>query len=77
MMRQLRKRVFYNCTCRLRVVTVQRNLLLCVLLEAGGCASLPDSSPPPDAFYIEQARATLLHLMSFDLVSRCEHRSVL
>lgn len=36
--------------------------MLCVLLEAGGCASKATGNPGPDCIYVDQARATLHQL---------------
>lgn len=38
----------------------------CVLLEAGGCASLAHGSPGPDCIYVDQVKATLLQLESLE-----------
>ncbi|XP_020844230.1 protein inturned isoform X2 [Phascolarctos cinereus] len=39
-----------------------KHYLLCVLLEAGGCASKAVGHPGPDCIYVDQAKATLLQL---------------
>ncbi|XP_027710408.1 protein inturned [Vombatus ursinus] len=39
-----------------------KHFLLCVLLEAGGCASKAIGHPGPDCIYVDQAKATLLQL---------------
>lgn len=39
-----------------------RHYMLCVLLEAGGCASKATGNPGPDCIYVDQARATLHQL---------------
>ncbi|XP_071787663.1 protein inturned-like isoform X2 [Asterias amurensis] len=52
----------------------QRNSLLCLLMEAAGCASQCEGNPSPDPFYIDQARATLLHLESLNVPLACEER---
>uniref|UniRef100_A0A672RBI2 Protein inturned n=1 Tax=Sinocyclocheilus grahami TaxID=75366 RepID=A0A672RBI2_SINGR len=43
-----------------------RHFMQCVLLEAGGCASLALGSPGPDCVYVDQVKATLLQLESLD-----------
>lgn len=40
--------------------------MLCVLLEAGGCASKATGNPGPDCIYVDQARATLHQLEGVD-----------
>ncbi|XP_064636797.1 protein inturned-like [Lineus longissimus] len=57
----------------LMIVGMKQNLL-CAMLEAGGCAETADGNPPPDPFYVDQAKATLLHLDSTELLGRCESR---
>ncbi|XP_078067277.1 protein inturned [Mustelus asterias] len=39
-----------------------RHLMMCVLLEAGGCASKVNGNPGPDSVYVDQVKSTLLHL---------------
>ncbi|XP_074084475.1 protein inturned [Macrotis lagotis] len=39
-----------------------KHSLLCVLLEAGGCASKAFGHPGPDCIYVDQVKATLLQL---------------
>ncbi|NXJ81128.1 INTU protein, partial [Trogon melanurus] len=39
-----------------------RHLMLCVLLEAGGCASKAVGNPGPDCVYVDQVKATILQL---------------
>uniref|UniRef100_UPI00398F346E protein inturned isoform X2 n=1 Tax=Pristiophorus japonicus TaxID=55135 RepID=UPI00398F346E len=39
-----------------------RYFMLCVLLEAGGCASKAIGNPGPDSVYVDQVKATLLQL---------------
>uniref|UniRef100_A0A7N4PGL7 Protein inturned n=1 Tax=Sarcophilus harrisii TaxID=9305 RepID=A0A7N4PGL7_SARHA len=39
-----------------------KHYLLCVLLEAGGCASKAVGHPGPDCIYVDQVKATLLQL---------------
>ncbi|XP_027033975.2 protein inturned isoform X2 [Tachysurus fulvidraco] len=39
-----------------------KHFMQCVLLEAGGCASLALGSPGPDCIYVDQVKATLLQL---------------
>ncbi|XP_067849600.1 protein inturned isoform X2 [Heptranchias perlo] len=41
---------------------LQRHFMLCVLLEAGGCASKANGNPGPDSVYIDQVKTTLLQL---------------
>ncbi|XP_031232539.1 protein inturned isoform X2 [Mastomys coucha] len=43
-----------------------RHYMLCVLLEAGGCASKATGNPGPDCIYVDQARATLHQLEGVD-----------
>ncbi|XP_022079495.1 protein inturned-like isoform X2 [Acanthaster planci] len=52
----------------------QGHSLLCLLMEAGGCASRCEGIPAPDPFYVDQARATLLHLESLNIPVACEER---
>ena len=35
--------------------------MLCVLLEAGGCASRAIGNPGPDCIYVDQVKTTLHH----------------
>ncbi|XP_071664173.1 protein inturned isoform X5 [Patagioenas fasciata] len=39
-----------------------RHFMLCVLLEAGGCASKAIGNPGPDCIYVDQVKATILQL---------------
>ncbi|GCB63025.1 hypothetical protein scyTo_0013147 [Scyliorhinus torazame] len=39
-----------------------RHLMMCVLLEAGGCASKIHGNPGPDSVYVDQVKSTLLQL---------------
>ncbi|NXF97896.1 INTU protein, partial [Eubucco bourcierii] len=39
-----------------------RHFMLCVLLEAGGCASKAVGNPGPDCIYVDQVKATILQL---------------
>ncbi|XP_064608812.1 protein inturned-like [Liolophura sinensis] len=57
----------------LLIVGVEHGLL-CVLLESGGCCTRMEGSPTPDCFFIDQAKATLLQLMSSQLIKHCELR---
>ncbi|XP_052036552.1 protein inturned isoform X2 [Apodemus sylvaticus] len=43
-----------------------RHYMLCVLLEAGGCASKATGNPGPDCIYVDQVRATLHQLEGVD-----------
>ncbi|XP_058250844.1 protein inturned isoform X2 [Hemibagrus wyckioides] len=43
-----------------------KHFMQCVLLEAGGCASLAHGSPGPDCIYVDQVKATLLQLESLE-----------
>uniref|UniRef100_A0A8C4XUF0 Protein inturned n=1 Tax=Falco tinnunculus TaxID=100819 RepID=A0A8C4XUF0_FALTI len=43
-----------------------RNFMLCVLLEAGGCASKAIGNPGPDCIYVDQVKATILQLEGLD-----------
>ncbi|XP_055482077.1 protein inturned isoform X2 [Psammomys obesus] len=49
-----------------------RHYMLCVLLEAGGCASKAIGTPGPDCIYVDQVKATLHQLEGID--SRIEER---
>ncbi|XP_062902617.1 protein inturned isoform X1 [Mobula hypostoma] len=39
-----------------------RHFMLCVVLEAGGCASRAIGNPGPDSIYVDQVKATLFQL---------------
>ncbi|XP_062349969.1 protein inturned [Cinclus cinclus] len=43
-----------------------RHFVLCVLLEAGGCASRAVGNPGPDCIYVDQVKATILQLEGID-----------
>ncbi|XP_030905993.2 protein inturned isoform X2 [Melopsittacus undulatus] len=43
-----------------------RYFMLCVLLEAGGCASKAIGNPGPDCVYVDQVKATILQLEGID-----------
>ncbi|XP_058695128.1 protein inturned [Poecile atricapillus] len=43
-----------------------RHFVLCVLLEAGGCASRAIGNPGPDCIYVDQVKATILQLEGID-----------
>ncbi|XP_048667991.1 protein inturned isoform X3 [Marmota marmota marmota] len=43
-----------------------RHYMLCVLLEAGGCASKAIGNPGPDCIYVDQVRTTLHQLEGVD-----------
>ncbi|NXF73741.1 INTU protein, partial [Sclerurus mexicanus] len=43
-----------------------RHFMLCVLLEAGGCASKAIGNPGPDCIYVDQVKATILQLEEID-----------
>ncbi|KAM5159773.1 protein inturned isoform 1-T1 [Callospermophilus lateralis] len=43
-----------------------RHYMLCVLLEAGGCASKAIGNPGPDCIYVDQVRTTLHQLEGID-----------
>lgn len=45
---------------------LQRHFMLCVLLEAGGCASKAIGNPGPDCIYVDQVKATILQLEGID-----------
>ncbi|XP_075866751.1 protein inturned isoform X2 [Microcebus murinus] len=49
-----------------------RHYLLCVLLEAGGCASKAIGNPGPDCIYVDQVKTTLHQLEGID--SRIDER---
>ncbi|KAL8587666.1 hypothetical protein ACOMHN_045355 [Nucella lapillus] len=55
------------------VVGANNTLLACVL-EAGGCSTQHDGIRFPDPFYVDQARAAILHLQTPDIISACEIR---
>ncbi|RMC13469.1 hypothetical protein DUI87_08542 [Hirundo rustica rustica] len=44
----------------------KRHFVLCVLLEAGGCASRAIGNPGPDCIYVDQVKATILQLEGID-----------
>lgn len=41
--------------------------LLAVIMEAGGCTEPPEENMGPDAFYVEEAQATLAHIQELGL----------
>ncbi|NWR92665.1 INTU protein, partial [Furnarius figulus] len=43
-----------------------RHFMLCVLLEAGGCACNAIGNPGPDCIYVDQVKATILQLEGID-----------
>ncbi|NXP28120.1 INTU protein, partial [Scytalopus superciliaris] len=43
-----------------------RHFMLCVLLEAGGCASKAIGNPGPDCIYVDQVKGTILQLEGID-----------
>ncbi|KAG2466136.1 INTU protein, partial [Polypterus senegalus] len=49
----------------LLIVGLKHNML-CVLLEAGGCASQAIGNPGPDCVYVDQAKATLFQMESLE-----------
>ncbi|XP_006887615.1 PREDICTED: protein inturned [Elephantulus edwardii] len=49
-----------------------RYYMLCVILEAGGCASKAIGNPGPDCIYVDQVKTTLQQLEKFD--SRIDER---
>lgn len=51
-----------------------KHSVLCVLLEAGGCAFPVTGTVNPDPFYVDQLRATLQHLESLEVFAACEER---
>ncbi|NWR51379.1 INTU protein, partial [Regulus satrapa] len=55
-----------------------RHFVLCVLLEAGGCASRAVGNPGPDCIYVDQVKATILQLegMEASLEERLDGPSV-
>lgn len=55
---------------------MQKNALLSVLMEAGGCAKWAEGHPSPDPFYVDQVKATLRQMAILDVFSVCETRSV-
>ncbi|XP_023014515.2 inturned planar cell polarity protein [Leptinotarsa decemlineata] len=46
--------------------------LLAVLMEAGGCTEPSENNMGPDAFYVEEAQATLAHIQELGLSELCE-----
>ncbi|KAM4707342.1 protein inturned isoform 2-T2 [Discoglossus pictus] len=44
-----------------------KHLMLCTLLEAGGCTSKAIGNPGPDYIYVDQIKATLLQLEGLDI----------
>lgn len=46
--------------------------LLAVIMEAGGCTEPPEDNLPPDAFYVEEAQATLAHLQELGISELAE-----
>ncbi|CAH1778014.1 unnamed protein product [Owenia fusiformis] len=57
----------------LLVVGLQ-NYVLATLLEAAGCAQICEGQPSPDPFFVDQARATLLQMLSSNVHSQCQAR---
>ena len=53
---------------------LQKNLLLCVVLETGGIASNVMGVVPLDTFYVDQAKAALLQMESHDVLLHCRRR---
>ncbi|KAF7993028.1 hypothetical protein HCN44_005809 [Aphidius gifuensis] len=43
------------------------NDLLAVLVESGGCTTLPDDNEGPDVFYVEEAQETLKHIQKIGI----------
>lgn len=43
-----------------------------MLMEAGGCTEPPEKNRPPEAFYIEEAQATLSHVIELGLPELAE-----
>lgn len=44
-----------------------------MIMEAGGCTEAPEENCRPDAFYVEEAQATLAHIQELGL-SECADR---
>ncbi|XP_053559613.1 protein inturned [Bombina bombina] len=44
-----------------------RHMILCTLLEAGGCTSKAIGNPGPDTIYVDQIKATLLQLEGLEV----------
>lgn len=42
-------------------------------MEAGGCTEPPEENMGPDAFYVEEAQATLSHLQEIGLPELADH----
>lgn len=57
---------FVSNLLRLHPLHLQRHFMLCVLLEAGGCASKAIGHPGPDCIYVDQVKATILQLEGID-----------
>ncbi|CAN7991956.1 unnamed protein product [Ixodes pacificus] len=62
------------------LITGLKHSLLAALLEVGGCSSVPEDNPAPDAFYIDLAQNALLQLDSNGVVAIADdclkHRTV-
>lgn len=59
---------------RYLLIIGSRKQLLAVIMEAGGCTEPPEENTPPDAFYVEEAEATLSHIQELgipELADRC------
>lgn len=53
------------------IVGLKHSIILS-LLEVGGCASVSEENPAPDAFYIDRVQNSLLHLESLGVLSMAE-----
>ncbi|CAN7993778.1 unnamed protein product, partial [Ixodes hexagonus] len=51
------------------LITGLKHSLLAVLLEVGGCSSVPEENPAPDAFYVDQTQNALLQLDSNGVIA--------
>ncbi|XP_033095907.1 protein inturned-like [Anneissia japonica] len=51
-----------------------KHSVICMLLESAGCTARAIGNPSPDPFYVDQARATLLHLEAIGIPRACEDR---
>lgn len=54
------------------LITGLKHSLLATILEVGGCSSVPEDNPAPNAYYVDQAQNTLLQLESNGVISTAE-----
>ncbi|KAK3600009.1 hypothetical protein CHS0354_012670 [Potamilus streckersoni] len=55
------------------LVVGYKHMMLCALLEAGGCTLLKTGRSTPDPFLIDQAKVVLMHLDNLGITSHCEN----